>query len=93
MSKRHENGPGATPLQPSREETSHLPAATCFCPSSPFPDLTHPAAFVRVYAETRRPPLAVPRERRYGARVAGKTNLQFSLSIHEALVNGEGGGL
>lgn len=48
---------------------------------------------MRVYVETQRPPLAVPRERRYGARVAGKTNLRFSLSIHEAPVSGGGGPL
>lgn len=37
---------------------------------------------------TQQPALTVLQERRYGARVAGKTNLQFSLSIPKALVNG-----
>lgn len=55
--------------------------------SKSFPNLTQHAAAVRVYAETQQPPLAVRQERRCSARVAGKTNLQFSLSIQEPPVN------
>lgn len=72
--------------------TPHLLSVLSFLPliitkhSPSFKNLPKHAAFV--YVESQQALLTVLQERHYRARVAGKTNLQFSLSIQKAPVNG-----
>lgn len=78
----------------ARKNTSHLLSVPSFLPliiteqSKAFKNLTKRAASVCVCVESQQAVLAGLRERHHRARVAGKTNLQFSLSIQKAQVHG-----